>query len=92
VLSDNTLLVGLGGLLTLIGLGVAVFIGIEVVRLARDLLAGPPERPGRGLSVQRQSSPEPTGETGPLRALDPEKYRNQETIERLIEHFGGENE
>ena len=46
MLSENTLLYGLSGLLTLVAAGVAVLIGIEVVRLVRDLMARPPERQG----------------------------------------------
>jgi len=90
--SNNLLLMGLAGLLTLVGLGVAVLVGVEVVRLARDLLARPPERPGGRLAARRQAGASPTGDTGPLRTLDPDKYRDRETVERLIEHFGGDNE
>lgn len=90
--SDRTLLLVLGVVITLVGLGAAGFIGAEVVRLVRDLLAGPPERPGRRLAVSRQAESNPSGDTGPLRALDPDRFREQETVERLIEHFGGETD
>ena len=90
---DNPPLLALGVFLTLVALAVAVMIGMEVVRLIRELFAGPGE-PARRPTEQRAVESQPNlSETGPL--TEPEQvqaYRDRETVERLIDHFGGERE
>lgn len=90
---ENSLLLALGAFLTLLALVVAVMIGMEVVRLIREIFAGPGEPARRPTEQRAAESKTSLSETGPL--ASPERvqaFRDRETVERLIDHFEGERE
>ena len=85
MLLENTLLLVIGSVLTLIALGMTALIGLEVVHLFRALRGASPD----DLTVSARSAKT-------KRKLK-QAYKDRETVERLIEHFkpedtpGGEN-
>jgi hypothetical protein len=87
MIPDDMLLLVIAAVFFILALAVDIYIGVEVVRILREIIAQMMEGPFYGPGVPGEGELSGGGFAGG-RAIMP--FRDRETVRRLIKHFEAE--